>query len=73
MIDHSVQVDVFGNAGALDQNVTIEFERFLTAARQVLLETATGEQPPDSSDLAALPFFAALVVCAGLIGAVRRH
>jgi len=39
---------------------TTEFERFLTAARQMLLETATGEQPPDSSNLAALPFFAAL-------------
>jgi aconitate hydratase len=27
VIDHSVQVDVFGNAGALDRNVEIEFER----------------------------------------------
>jgi tetratricopeptide (TPR) repeat protein/2-polyprenyl-3-methyl-5-hydroxy-6-metoxy-1,4-benzoquinol methylase len=39
---------------------TIEFERFLTAARGALLETATSEQPPDSSDLAALQFYAAL-------------
>jgi tetratricopeptide (TPR) repeat protein/2-polyprenyl-3-methyl-5-hydroxy-6-metoxy-1,4-benzoquinol methylase len=39
---------------------TTEFERFLTAARHVLLETATTEQPPHPSDLAALPFYAAL-------------
>jgi tetratricopeptide (TPR) repeat protein/2-polyprenyl-3-methyl-5-hydroxy-6-metoxy-1,4-benzoquinol methylase len=39
---------------------TIEFERFLTAIRCTLLETATSEQPPDPSDLAALPFYAAL-------------
>jgi tetratricopeptide (TPR) repeat protein/2-polyprenyl-3-methyl-5-hydroxy-6-metoxy-1,4-benzoquinol methylase len=39
---------------------TIEFERFLTAARYALLETATGEQPPDPSDIAALPFYAVL-------------
>jgi tetratricopeptide (TPR) repeat protein/SAM-dependent methyltransferase len=39
---------------------TIEFERFLTAARHALLETATSEQPPDPADIAALPFYAAL-------------
>lgn len=39
---------------------TIEFERFLTAARRALLETAASEQPPHDSDLAALPFYAAL-------------
>jgi tetratricopeptide (TPR) repeat protein/2-polyprenyl-3-methyl-5-hydroxy-6-metoxy-1,4-benzoquinol methylase len=39
---------------------TIEFERFLTAARHALLETATTERPPDPSDIAALPFYAAL-------------
>jgi tetratricopeptide (TPR) repeat protein/2-polyprenyl-3-methyl-5-hydroxy-6-metoxy-1,4-benzoquinol methylase len=39
---------------------TIEFERFLTAARQALLETATSEQPPEPSEAAALPFYAAL-------------
>lgn len=39
---------------------TIEFERFLTAARYALLETATSEQSPHDSDLAALPFYAAL-------------
>lgn len=39
---------------------TIEFERFLTAVRRALLETATSEQPPHDSDLAALPFYAAL-------------
>ena len=38
----------------------IEFERFLTAVRRVLLETATSEQPPDPSDIAALPFYAAV-------------
>jgi 2-polyprenyl-3-methyl-5-hydroxy-6-metoxy-1,4-benzoquinol methylase len=38
----------------------LEFERFLTAARRVLLETAASGQPPDPSDIAALPFFAAL-------------
>lgn len=39
---------------------TLEFERFLTAARRVLLETATSERAPDASDLAALPFYTAL-------------
>jgi tetratricopeptide (TPR) repeat protein/2-polyprenyl-3-methyl-5-hydroxy-6-metoxy-1,4-benzoquinol methylase len=39
---------------------TIEFERFLTAARRILLETATREQPPSLSDITALPFYAAL-------------
>lgn len=38
---------------------TREFERFLTAARYVLLETATSQRA-DSSHLAALPFYAAL-------------
>jgi tetratricopeptide (TPR) repeat protein/2-polyprenyl-3-methyl-5-hydroxy-6-metoxy-1,4-benzoquinol methylase len=40
---------------------TIEFERFLTATRHALLETATSaQQPPDPADIAALPFYAAL-------------
>ena len=39
---------------------TLEFERFLTAARAALLETATSEQPPDRSDIAGLLFYAAL-------------
>jgi tetratricopeptide (TPR) repeat protein/2-polyprenyl-3-methyl-5-hydroxy-6-metoxy-1,4-benzoquinol methylase len=39
---------------------SIEFERFLTAARRALLETATSEHPPDAADTAALPFYAAL-------------
>lgn len=39
---------------------TIEFERFLTAARHALLETATSEQPPDPADTGALRFYAAL-------------
>jgi tetratricopeptide (TPR) repeat protein/2-polyprenyl-3-methyl-5-hydroxy-6-metoxy-1,4-benzoquinol methylase len=39
---------------------TIEFERFLTAARHALLATATSEQPPNASDIAALHFYAAL-------------
>ncbi|HEY6824927.1 MAG TPA: tetratricopeptide repeat protein [Steroidobacteraceae bacterium] len=39
---------------------TTEFERFLTAARHALLEAATNQPPPDSSGLAALPFYAAL-------------
>jgi 2-polyprenyl-3-methyl-5-hydroxy-6-metoxy-1,4-benzoquinol methylase len=38
----------------------IEFERFLTCARHVLLETASSQQVPDSSDMAALRFYAAL-------------
>jgi len=38
---------------------TVEFERFLTAARYALLEAATSERP-DSSDLAALQFYASL-------------
>ncbi len=39
---------------------TIEFERFLTCARHALLETASSKQAPDSSDIAALQFYAAL-------------
>jgi tetratricopeptide (TPR) repeat protein/2-polyprenyl-3-methyl-5-hydroxy-6-metoxy-1,4-benzoquinol methylase len=39
---------------------TIEFERFLTGARNALLETASSRQAPDPSDIAALPFYAAL-------------
>jgi tetratricopeptide (TPR) repeat protein/2-polyprenyl-3-methyl-5-hydroxy-6-metoxy-1,4-benzoquinol methylase len=39
---------------------TIEFERFLTCARHVLLEIASNEQAPDHSDVAALQFYAAL-------------
>ena len=39
---------------------SIEFERFLTCARHVLLEIASNEQVPDHSDVAALPFYAAL-------------
>jgi 2-polyprenyl-3-methyl-5-hydroxy-6-metoxy-1,4-benzoquinol methylase len=39
---------------------SIEFERFLIAARHALLATATSEQPPDAADIAALPFYAAL-------------
>ncbi len=39
---------------------TLDFERFLTAARQALLETATSEQVPDSAEIAALQFYAAL-------------
>ena len=39
---------------------TIEFERFLTCARHVLLEIASNKQAPDHSDLAALQFYAAL-------------
>jgi 2-polyprenyl-3-methyl-5-hydroxy-6-metoxy-1,4-benzoquinol methylase/Tfp pilus assembly protein PilF len=39
---------------------TIEFERFLTCARNTLLETASSNQAPDPSDLAALQFFASL-------------
>ena len=39
---------------------TIEFERFLTCARHALLESVSGEQTPDPSDIAALPFYAAL-------------
>jgi Flp pilus assembly protein TadD/SAM-dependent methyltransferase len=39
---------------------TLEFERFLTAARRILLETASSEQPPDRLDLGALPFYVAL-------------
>ena len=39
---------------------TIEFERFLTAARHTLLETAASEQPPDPADTSALQFYAAL-------------
>ena len=39
---------------------SIEFERFLTCARHALLETASSEQAPDPSDVAALPFYAAL-------------
>jgi tetratricopeptide (TPR) repeat protein/2-polyprenyl-3-methyl-5-hydroxy-6-metoxy-1,4-benzoquinol methylase len=39
---------------------TIEFERFLTCARLVLLEIASNKQAPDHSDVAALQFYAAL-------------
>jgi tetratricopeptide (TPR) repeat protein/2-polyprenyl-3-methyl-5-hydroxy-6-metoxy-1,4-benzoquinol methylase len=39
---------------------SIEFERFLTCARHALLETASDKQAPDHSDVAALPFYAAL-------------
>jgi len=39
---------------------SIEFERFLTAARHALLESAAGQHPPDPADIAALPFYAAL-------------
>jgi tetratricopeptide (TPR) repeat protein/2-polyprenyl-3-methyl-5-hydroxy-6-metoxy-1,4-benzoquinol methylase len=39
---------------------TIEFERFLTCARHVLLEIASNKQAPDHSDFAALQFYAAL-------------
>jgi len=39
---------------------TIQFERFLTCARHVLLEIASSKQTPDPSDIAALSFFAAL-------------
>jgi tetratricopeptide (TPR) repeat protein/2-polyprenyl-3-methyl-5-hydroxy-6-metoxy-1,4-benzoquinol methylase len=39
---------------------TTEFERFLTCARHVLLETASSMQAPDPSDIAALQFYAAL-------------
>jgi tetratricopeptide (TPR) repeat protein/2-polyprenyl-3-methyl-5-hydroxy-6-metoxy-1,4-benzoquinol methylase len=39
---------------------SIEFERFLSAARHALLETAASAQPPDPADTAALPFYAAL-------------
>lgn len=39
---------------------SIEFERFLTCARHALLDTALGAQPPSSSDLAALSFYAAI-------------
>jgi len=39
---------------------TIEFERFLTAARRALLEAASSQQPTDPKDTAALQFYAAL-------------
>jgi tetratricopeptide (TPR) repeat protein len=39
---------------------TIEFERFLTCARHALLELASSTRAPDPSDIAALPFYAAL-------------
>jgi tetratricopeptide (TPR) repeat protein/2-polyprenyl-3-methyl-5-hydroxy-6-metoxy-1,4-benzoquinol methylase len=39
---------------------TIEFERFLTCARHALLETASSENGPNPSDIAALQFYAAL-------------
>ena len=38
----------------------IEFERFLTCARHVLLETASSKQAPNQSNVAALQFYAAL-------------
>jgi tetratricopeptide (TPR) repeat protein/2-polyprenyl-3-methyl-5-hydroxy-6-metoxy-1,4-benzoquinol methylase len=40
--------------------ITIEFERFLTCARHALLEIASSKQAPDSSDLAAMQFYASL-------------
>jgi 2-polyprenyl-3-methyl-5-hydroxy-6-metoxy-1,4-benzoquinol methylase len=39
---------------------SIPFERFLTGARHVLLEIASSDQTPDSADVAALSFYAAL-------------
>ena len=39
---------------------SIEFERFLTCTRHALLETASSDQAPDPSDIAALRFYAAL-------------
>jgi tetratricopeptide (TPR) repeat protein/2-polyprenyl-3-methyl-5-hydroxy-6-metoxy-1,4-benzoquinol methylase len=39
---------------------TIEFERFLTAARRTLLETAASEQPRDPADIAGLQFYVSL-------------
>ena len=39
---------------------TVEFERFLTAARNALLETAVSAHEPSAADIAALPFYAAL-------------
>jgi tetratricopeptide (TPR) repeat protein/2-polyprenyl-3-methyl-5-hydroxy-6-metoxy-1,4-benzoquinol methylase len=39
---------------------SIEFERFLTAARYALLEAGTSQQPPEPAHIAALPFYAAL-------------
>jgi tetratricopeptide (TPR) repeat protein/2-polyprenyl-3-methyl-5-hydroxy-6-metoxy-1,4-benzoquinol methylase len=39
---------------------TIEFERFLTCARHTLLESASSEQTPETSDAGALRFYAAL-------------
>jgi tetratricopeptide (TPR) repeat protein/2-polyprenyl-3-methyl-5-hydroxy-6-metoxy-1,4-benzoquinol methylase len=39
---------------------SIEFERFLTAARRALLEIAASEQSPDPADVAAVRFYAAL-------------
>jgi 2-polyprenyl-3-methyl-5-hydroxy-6-metoxy-1,4-benzoquinol methylase len=38
----------------------LDFERFLTCARHALLETASSKQAPDASEIAALPFYAAL-------------
>jgi len=39
---------------------TIEFERFLTCARHALLDAASSTQAPEPSEIAALPFYAAL-------------
>ena len=39
---------------------SIEFERFLTCARYALLETASSNQTPAPSDIAALQFYAAI-------------
>jgi len=39
---------------------TLEFERFLTAARHALLEAATSPEPRETADAAALSFYAAL-------------
>ena len=38
----------------------VDFERFLTCARQALLELASSGQPPDAADVGALRFYAAL-------------
>jgi tetratricopeptide (TPR) repeat protein/SAM-dependent methyltransferase len=40
--------------------ISLEFERFLTVARGALLAAVADGQPPDSADIAALPFYAAL-------------
>lgn len=40
--------------------ITLEFERFLTAARHALLDTAMSAQSSDPADIAGLQFYAAL-------------